>query len=65
MRRYVTFAANCDGTMANIFEYFTGLRRFHVYSNIENWKPHIGKKISFEREHNNSYHKFAVAGKTF
>ena len=29
-----------------------------------NWKPHIGRKTSFKREHNNNYNKFAVAGKT-
>ena len=35
---------------------------FHVYSNMVNWKPHIGRKTSFKREHNNNYNKFA--GKT-
>ena len=50
--------------MTNIFEYFTGLRGFHVYSNTMNWKPHIGQKISFKQEHNNRYDKFTVAGKT-
>ena len=29
-----------------------------------NWKLHIGQKISFKREHDNNYNKFAVAGKT-
>lgn len=50
--------------MADIFEYFTGLRGFHVYSNTVNWKPHIGQKVSFKREHNNTYDRFAVAGTT-
>ena len=50
--------------MANTFEYFTGLRGFHVYSSTVNWKPHIGQKISFKRKHSNNYGKFAVAGKT-
>ena len=50
--------------MAKTFEYFTGLRGFHVCSNTVNWKPHIGQKITFKREHNNS-DKFAVAGTTF
>ena len=38
--------------MANTFEYFAGLRKFNVYSNTVNWKPHIGQKISFKRKHN-------------
>ena len=50
--------------MANTLYYFTGLRRFHAYSNTVNWKHHIGQKIFFKREHNNNYDKFAVAGKT-
>ena len=50
--------------IANTFEYFTGLKGFHVYSNTVNYKPHIGQKISFKREHNNNYDKFAVARKT-
>ena len=50
--------------MANTFEYFTGLRGFRVYSNTENWKLRTGQKISFKREHNSNYDKFAVPGKT-
>ena len=50
--------------MASTFENFTALRGFHIYSNTVNWKPSIGQKISFKREHNNNYDKFAVACKT-
>ena len=50
--------------MANTFDYFTGLTGFHVYSNTVIWKPRIGQKISFKREHDKNYDKFAVAGKT-
>ena len=49
--------------MANNFEFYTGLRGFHVYSNTLSWKPYVGQKITFKREHNNPYHKSAVAGK--
>lgn len=44
------------------FEFFTALRGFHVYCNTVNWEPYVGQKISFKREHNNKYDKFAVAG---
>ena len=50
--------------MVNTFEYFTGLRGFHVYSTTGKWKPHIGQKFSFKRKHNNNYDKITVAGKT-
>ena len=41
----------------------TALRSFHVYSNTVNWRPYVGQKITFKREHSN-LHPFAVAGKT-
>ena len=49
--------------MANNFEFYTGLKGYHVCSNAVSWKPYVGQKITFKREHNNLYHKFAVAGK--
>ena len=49
--------------MANQFEFCTGLRGFHVYSNTVSWKPYVGEKITFKREHANLHDKFAVAGK--
>ena len=49
--------------MANNFEFYTGLRGYHVYSNTVSSKPYVGQKITFKREHNNPYDKFAVAGK--
>ena len=56
--------SRCDKiARANTFEYFTGLRGFHVYPMV-NWKLRIGQKISFKREHDNNYNKFAVTGKT-
>ena len=42
--------------MANNFEFYTGLRRYHVYSNTINPKTYVGQKITIKRE-------FAVAGK--
>ena len=50
--------------MANTFEYFTGLRGFHVYFNMVNWKPNIEQKILFKHKHNDNYDKFTVAHKT-
>ena len=49
--------------MASNFEFYTGLRGYHVYSNTGRWKPYVGQKITFKREHNNPYDKFAAAGK--
>ena len=49
--------------MANNFEFYTVLRGHHVYSNTVTWIPYVGQKITFKREHNNPYDKFAVAGK--
>ena len=49
--------------MAKKFEFYTVLRGYRVYSNILSWKPYVGQKITFKREHNNSYNKFAVTGK--
>ena len=46
------------------YEFFTGLRGFHVYSNTVNRRPYVGQKITFKREHNNPHDRFAVAGKT-
>ena len=49
--------------MVDNFEFYTGLRGYHAYSNTVSWKPYVGHKIKFKREHNNPYDKFAVAGK--
>ena len=49
--------------MTNNFEFYTGLRGYHVYSNTVSWKLYVAQKITFRREHNNPYDKFAVAGK--
>ena len=50
--------------MANNFEFYTGLRGYHAYSsNPVSWKPYVGQKITFRREHNNPYDKSAAAGK--
>ena len=49
--------------MANNFEFYTGLRGYHVYSNTVGWKPYVQHKIMLKREHKNPHNKFAVAGK--
>jgi len=49
--------------MAKKFEFYTGLRGYHVYSNTVGWKPYVQEKIVLKREHNNIHDKFAVAGK--
>ena len=48
--------------MADNFEFYTGLRGYDVYSNTVSWKPYVGQKITFKREHNNPYDKFVFAG---
>ena len=52
--------------MANNFEFYTGLRGYLVYSNTVStvsWKPYVGQKLTFKKDHNNPYDKFAVTGK--
>ena len=49
--------------MANNFEFYTGLRGYHVYSNNVGWKSYVPEKIKLKREHKNPHDKFAVAGK--
>ena len=49
--------------MSTQFEFYSGLRGYHVYSNTVNWKPYIKEKISLKREHNNEHYKYAVAGR--
>ena len=49
--------------MANNSEFCSGLNRYHVYSSTVNWKPYVGQKIAFKKEHNNPSDKFAVARK--
>ena len=46
--------------MVDHLEFNTGFRRIHVYSNTVNWRPYVGRKLTFKPEHD----KFAVAGKT-
>lgn len=43
--------------------FYTGLRGYHVSSNTVHRKSYVGQKITFRREPNNPYDKFAVAGK--
>ena len=50
------------GEMAQSYEFLTALRSFHVYSNTGNWRPYVGQKIPFEREHSNPHDRFVVAG---
>ena len=47
--------------MASNFQFYTGLRGYHAYSNAVSWKPDSGQKTTFKREHNSTYNKFAVA----
>ena len=50
--------------MTDTFEFFTGLRGFHVYCNTMNWVPYVGQNIIFQREYHNEHGRFAVDGKT-
>ena len=45
------------------FKFTTGLRGFHVYKDTVKWKPFKGQKITFKREMDNKYDRFAVAGR--
>ena len=38
--------------MAKNFEFYTGLRGYHVYSNTVGWKPYVQEKIILKREQN-------------
>ena len=49
--------------MSNKFEFYLGLRGYHVYHNTVNWKPYVKQKIALKREHNNEHDKFEVAGR--
>ena len=46
--------------MANNFEFYTGLRGYLVYSNTVST---VSWKLTFKKDHNNPYDKFAVTGK--
>ena len=50
--------------MTDTFEFFTGLRGFHVYCNTVNWVPYVGQNIIFKREYNSKHDRFVMAGKT-
>ena len=51
-------------TIIEHFEIESALRGFHVYKNTENWTPVKGQQLTFHREFNNIYDRFAVAGRT-
>ena len=44
----------------NSFDFFTGLRVYHVYRNI--WKPYVRQNILFRQERDNEYDRFDVCG---
>ena len=46
------------------FELASALRGFHVYKNTENRRPVKGQELTFYREFDNEFNRFAVAGKT-
>ena len=48
--------------MTDTFEFFTGLRGFHVYCSTVNWSPYIGQNIIFKCEYKNKQGRFALAG---
>lgn len=48
-----------EGTLC--YEFYCGLRGFHVYSNI--WKPKLNEKINITHERGNMYDSNAMAGK--
>ena len=45
------------------FEFASALRGFHVYKNTENRRPVKGQELTFYREFDNEFDRFAVAGK--
>ena len=49
--------------MANHFEFYSGLRGYHVYKNSADWKPYEKEKVALKREENNKHDKFTVAGR--
>jgi len=49
--------------IANHFEFYSGLRGYHVYKNTADWKPYEKEKVTLKREINNEHDKFAVAGR--
>ena len=49
--------------MANHFEFYSGLRGYHVYKNSADWKPYEKEKVTLKREKSNKQDKFAVAGR--
>ena len=49
--------------MASNFEFYIGLIGYHVCSNTVNWKPYVGQRTTFKREHNKPNDKFTVTGK--
>ena len=48
--------------MTDTFEFFTGLRGFHVYCSTVNWSPYIGQNIIFKCEYKNKQGRFILAG---
>ena len=53
-----------DNAVVQHFEFASGLQDFHVYKNTENWRPEKGQELTFHREFDNDFDRFAVAGKT-
>ena len=53
-----------DNAVVQYFEFASVLRCFHVYKNTENWRPVKGQELTFHREFDNDFDRFAVAGKS-
>ena len=49
--------------MTDTFEFFNGLKGFHVYCNTVNWFPYVGQNIILKCEYNNKHDRFGVVGK--
>ena len=41
------------------FSFTAAVRGFHVYHRV--WLPHLGQRLSTEREHGNAEDRFAIA----
>ena len=50
--------------ITDTFEFFTGLKGFHVFCITVNWVPYVGQNIIFKCEYKNKHDRFALAGKT-
>ena len=53
-----------DNAVVQHFEFAAALRGFHVYKNTGKWRPVKGQELTFHRDFDNDFDRFAVARKT-